>query len=369
MNSRIKLLVLFGGASSEHEISRVSAASVLEHIDTDKYTIYQVGITKKGKWFLTEATPKQISDGSWEGLATNKNAQIATDFSKTLMTWSDGEIISSCRHEIDVVFPVLHGRNGEDGTIQGLLQLAGIPFVGTGASASAACMDKAVTKAIIDQAEVCQQARCSIVHRGFDEEEAAKAVDCFFEGEYPLFVKPANSGSSVGISKVKNVYELPQALHKAFEEDSKALVEEAIIGREIEVAVLGNRESSEGLKASCIGEIFAANEFYDYNAKYDNKASRTAIVKDLPDRLEEDIREKALKIYELMGCDGLSRVDFFLTPDENGDYSKGNAVFNEINTIPGFTSISMYPQLWEASGISYSELIDRLIDLAFECRR
>lgn len=357
MKDRISLVILFGGESSEHEVSCVSAASLLEHVDKDKYHINTIGITKEGNWFLTGSPVVNIGNGLWEKDESNRRAFIAPDKSigGVMVEKDDGsfEILKA-----DVVFPVLHGKNGEDGTIQGLMQVSGIPFVGSDVTASSASMDKAVTKAIIEQSAVVDQAKCVVAHKGLYEKNShgeISRIKEFFGGEFPLFVKPANAGSSVGISKVKTEKELPEALEKAFCEDSKVLVEETITGREIEVAVLGNEEP----EASCVGEIFAANEFYDYNAKYENNKSKTAIVKDLTAEKELEIRNKAVKIYETMGCEGLARVDFFLEQD-------GRVVFNELNTLPGFTQISMYPKLWEASGIPYDELIDRLIALALD---
>lgn len=349
MADKLKLMLLFGGVSSEHEISRTSAVSVLENINKDKYDVIKVGITREGKWYQTDAALIDIISGDWEKLETNKEVYLMPG-------------IGFAGLDIDIVFPLLHGRNGEDGRMQGFLQIAGIPFVGSDSTSSAACMDKAITKAMVDQAEACDQAKCCIAHRGCDVNEASDVTDEFFKGEYPLFVKPSNAGSSVGISKVKSREELPKALEIAFAEDSKVLIEEAINGREIEVAVLGNDEP----KASCIGEIFAANEFYDYTAKYDNIGSTTAVVTDLPPELEEEIKDAAVNIFQIMGCRGLARADFFLEPGPSGGYEDGRLVFNEINTMPGFTKISMYPQLWEASGIGYSELIDKLIELAEE---
>lgn len=357
MDSKISLLVIFGGVSSEHEVSCASAASVLKHISGEKYDISTIGITKEGSWFLTDSPSCSIEDGSWEHNEKNKRAFISPDRSigGILVQQADGrfEII-----KIDVVFPVLHGRNGEDGTMQGLLQIAGIPFVGSDTVASAASMDKAITKAMVEQSGAAIQAACVVLHRSAyekDRESEEKSVLDYFENRLPLFVKPANAGSSVGISKVKSIEALPEAIEKAFKEDDKVLVEEAIAGREIEVAVLGNDEP----QASCIGEIFAANEFYDYDAKYQNEASRTGIVTDLAPEKELEIRDTAVRIYRTMGCSGLARVDFFLE-------DSGRVVFNEINTLPGFTNISMYPKLWETSGIPYDKLIDRLIELALK---
>ena len=357
MNEKISLLILFGGMSSEHEVSCASAASVLTHINKEKYNICTIGITKEGNWFLTSSPVVHISDGSWEQDKNNRRAFVVPDRSTGGVMAETG----SGRYEriqTDVIFPVLHGKNGEDGTMQGLFQMAGIPFVGSDAAVSAACMDKAVTKAIAEQAGGVKQAKCFVVHSNdFDgaPENTAERILEYFDKKLPLFVKPANAGSSVGISKVKKSEELMKALQTAFEEDCKVLVEEAVTGREIEVAVLGN----DAPKASCIGEIFAANEFYDYNAKYENMQSKTGIVRDLDENKEREIREAAVDLYRIMGCKGLARVDFFLE-------ETGKLVFNEINTLPGFTQISMYPKLWEETGIPYSELIDRLIRSALE---
>lgn len=259
---------------------------------------------------------------------------------------------------IDVVFPVLHGKNGEDGTMQGLLQIASLPFVGADTTSSAESMDKAATKVMVKDAGGVYQADALIVYeKSYESDrkgEVSKIAE-YFSGRFPLFVKPSNAGSSVGITKVKTEGGLEEALDTAFREDVKVVVEEGIDGREMEISVLGNRYP----KASRIGEIFAANEFYDYNAKYENEASRTEIVTDLSPEKEQEMRDTAVRVYQIMGCRGLARVDFFLADD-------GRVVFNEINTLPGFTDISMYPKLWEATGIGYTELIDEFIRLAFE---
>ena len=357
MQEKKDVLILFGGVSSEHDISRLSTESVLNHINRDKYNIFTIGITKDGRWLLTDAAPEQIADGTWENVPGNRRASISPDraIHGMVVEEMDGSFMDK---HIDVIIPVMHGQNAEDGTLQGLLQLSGIPFVGSGTTSSAASMDKAITKAMVKQDGRVAQARCYVSNRNkFEADRAAemRRINDFFEDSFPLFVKPANAGSSVGISKVKSADTLEKALEIAFEIDSKVLIEETIVGREIEVAVLGNEDAA----ASSIGEIFAANEFYDYNAKYENAASRTEIVRDLPEALEEKIKEAALAVYNIMGCRGLARIDFFL---EEG----GRVVLNELNTLPGFTQISMYPQLWQDSGIPYDELIDRLIELALE---
>lgn len=357
MDNKTSLLILFGGMSSEHEVSRASAASVLRHINSEKYDIKTIGITKAGEWLLTESPAADIENGSWEKSESNKSAFIAPDRAARgiIIKEADGTFKIE---NIDAIFPILHGKNGEDGTMQGLIQISGIPFVGSGTCASASGMDKAITKAILDQGSVVSQAKCIVLHKDTYEKDPKNEVIAlfdYFECQLPLFVKPANAGSSVGISKVKEADQLPAAIEKALLEDDKVLIEEAIVGREIEVAVLGNEKP----EASCIGEIFAANEFYDYEAKYQNAESKTGIVFDLDEDKEREIREVAIKIYQAMGCRGLARVDFFLK-------ESGKVVFNEINTLPGFTNISMYPKLWEASGLPYDKLIDRLIELAME---
>lgn len=353
---KTKLLILFGGASSEHEVSCMSAASIRRHLDETKYEIYQVGITKEGNWFLTDSPVSDIEDGSWIHNPHNRRAALTADTSVRglLVLGEDG------RYEtlpLDAVFPVLHGKYGEDGTIQGLLDLARIPYVGAGTTSSAACMDKAITKLIVDRTGV-RQADFYLADRhtfSADPEGTAKSAEAYFKGTYPLFVKPANAGSSVGISKAKDFQGLLAGIELAAREDSKILIEEMITGREIEVAVLGNLSP----KASPAGEILAAGEFYDYESKYVSLESKTRILDDASEEIQEELRGAALEVYKAMGCRGLARVDFFLE-------QTGRVVFNEINTLPGFTKISMYPKLWEAAGLPYRELLDTLIGLAME---
>lgn len=348
-----KLLILFGGVSPEHEVSCMSAASVLKHLDENKYEIYRAGITKEGDWFLTDSPVSDIEDGTWNLNPQNRRAILSPDTSiRGLLLPGEG----GCETlPIDVVFPVLHGKNGEDGTIQGLLELAQIPYVGSGTTSSAACMDKAITKLIVKRTGVAQ-ADFYLTDRytfASDPQGILKSAEDYFQGCYPLFVKPANAGSSVGISKAKNTRELFEAIRIAAEEDHKILIEETITGREVEVAVLGNRHP----KASLPGEILAGAEFYDYEAKYISTVSRTRILDDVSPKTRADLQQAALAVYKAMDCRGMARVDFFLESD-------GRVVFNEINTLPGFTKISMYPKLWEASELPYGELLDTLIGLA-----
>lgn len=346
------LLILFGGRSSEHEVSCKSAASILENINREKYDIRVVGITKEGKWLETSASPEKIAKGVWIKKINNREVYISYDPEvKGLRTLRGKEL------KVDCVFPILHGRYGEDGSMQGLIDISGIPYVGSKVLASACAMDKGISKKIVDGLGI-GQAKYYVTDRysfSTNPAEELKEIERIFKGEYPLFVKPANTGSSIGISRVTNQMELFEGIKVAAEEDHKIVIEEEIVGRELEVGVLGNRNPH----ASPIGEIITGKGFYDYDAKYNSSASITEIVKDLTPTKEKEIKETAVEIYKVFGCRGLARVDFFLT-------KKREVIFNEINTIPGFTKISMYPKLWEAANIPYSELIDRLIELAIE---
>jgi D-alanine-D-alanine ligase len=344
----MRLLVLFGGQSSEHEVSRVSASNVLEHMDKEKYEIYTIGITKAGKWLFYQGPVSNIRDGSWEADPGNRAAFVSPDATVGGIVFSDGKILP-----VDVVFPVLHGKNGEDGTVQGLLTLARIPYVGCHVTASAVAMDKVLCKMIFDRMGV-PQAKWTYFYKN------ALLTDlpgCMGEAEkefsYPFFVKPANAGSSVGITKAHSREELEKALLTAAEHDEKILLEESITGRELECAVLGN----ENPVASMCGEIFPGKEFYDYEAKYADAGSITKVPADLPEEIHKAVGRRAVEVYRTLNCKGMARVDFFLV---EGD----RVIFNEINTIPGFTSISMYPMMMEASGVSYTKLIDELVTYA-----
>ena len=345
------VLVLFGGVSPEHEVSLRSAASVLSQIDRTRNAVTTVGITKDGRWLYTAADCAAIEDGSWEkqpGLP----AMLSCDRSdRGLYLFENGR---TRRVPVDVVLPMLHGENGEDGRLQGLFELAGLPFVGPGMRASVCAMDKALTKVVLAAAGI-RQADYLVMRRTMDRERIVAQVESRFC--YPVFVKPCGTGSSCGVSKAKNRSELLNALQLAFQYDEKLLVEEFIEGREIEVAVLGDRD---GVYASCPGEICSGVEFYDYEAKYLADCASFYVPAQLESEMEEHVRETAVRVYETMGCRGLARVDFFVRKDD------GAVVFNEINTIPGFTSISMYPKLFAASGIAYPDLLDKLIALALE---
>lgn len=350
--SKMQVAVLFGGVSSEHEVSRVSAGYVVRELDRALYTVHTVGITKDGRWLYYTGDDKSMADGSWEQDPHNVPCVLSPDRN------THGLLILYPDHtetvRLDVVFPVLHGKNGEDGTMQGLLQLSGIPFVGCRALSSAVCMDKAVTHSLLEAARI-EQAHylwfyADLYHTRADviKNKIAARLD------FPVFVKPANAGSSVGISKVNSIDELDAAVEKAAKEDGKIVVEEGIVGAEVECAVMGNEEPI----ASTVGEIGASAEFYDYDDKYKNGTSQLYIPARLPEEKIEEIRAIAKRAYHMLGCRGLARVDFFVREKD------GRVLLNEINTLPGFTAISMYPKLWEHEGVSGTELLNRLIAYA-----
>lgn len=351
---KLAVCILFGGISPEHEVSLRSAQAVLNHMDKEKYDIFPVGITREGDWFLYGSNDySKLPDGSWRSCSENKRAALSPVRGQGLLTFEDETVV---RQRIDVVFPVMHGENCEDGAMQGLLQMAGIPYVGPHVSASAVAMDKTLTKLVVDKAGVVQAA-WELVRRSDLDNHVENTLDLLeLRFSYPMFVKPAGTGSSVGVSKAQDRDGLRKALGEAAKFDNKILVEEFIRGREVEVAVLGN----DSPVASVCGEIDSGADFYDYEAKYITDTSTAYIPARIPETVAETVRDAAVKVYSAIGCQGLSRVDFFVTYDEN------RVVFNEINTLPGFTSISMYPKLFEASGIAYSDLIDKLLALAME---
>lgn len=341
--------VVFGGRSSEHEVSCISAATIIENIDTEKYRTMLIGITKKGEWLWVDSLD-QVKDGSWT--ESKISAIISPDAGeKVILKLADGRVE---KIPVDVIFPALHGLYGEDGTIQGLFEMARIPYVGCGVLASAVSMDKWYTKLVVDTLGIRQAQYVPVAKSDLADMEAviSRVEDKL---NYPVFVKPSNAGSSQGVSKAEDREALKAALLLAAEHDRKILVEETIVGRELECAVLGGTQP----RASGVGEILAAAEFYDYEAKYHNADSRTVISPELPEGKEEELRKDAVRIFKAVDGFGLSRVDFFLEKDTN------EIVFNEINTLPGFTGISMYPMLWEAKGISKNALVEKLISLAF----
>ena len=345
--SKKNVLVLFGGRSSEHDVSCVSATTVISNMDKEAYEIYAVGITKEGRWVLVDSV-EEMKDGSWTG--SKKQAVLSPDTTEKALYITENGACKKVR--IDVAFPVLHGLNGEDGTVQGLFELAGIPYVGCGVLASAVSMDKLYTKVIVDTLGICQAAYVAVRKEEINDTAVYEKIE--EKLGYPVFIKPSNAGSSRGVSKASNREELIAGLKEAANHDRKILVEETIYGRELECAVLGDGD----VAASGIGEVLAAAEFYDYEAKYHNAESKTVISPELPEGKEEEIRQAAVKIFKAVDGQGLSRVDFFLEKETN------RVVFNEINTLPGFTSISMYPMLWGAKGIDKPALISRLLELA-----
>lgn len=352
--NKLNICILFGGVSPEHDVSLRSAEAVLNNLDKEKYNIYPVGITKEGQWLLFDSEDYSLlPDSKWLECQDNCQAEISPARNKGLMIHRDTGV--ECV-KIHAVYPVLHGENGEDGAMQGLLQMAGIPYVGPHVSASAVAMDKTLTKLVADNAGVPQAAwelvRSSELSTRM-EKIIAKIEERF---QYPVFVKPAGTGSSVGVSKAPNREALEKALLDAGKYDEKILVEEFIHGREVEVAVLGN----DNPVASICGEIDSGADFYDYEAKYVTDTSVAYIPARISEEVAERVREQAVRVYQAIGCQGLSRVDFFVT------YEDERIVFNEINTLPGFTSISMYPKLFGASGIPFAQLLDELIRLAME---
>lgn len=344
--NKIKIGVIFGGMSTENEVSCISGASVIKHLNKEKYNVFPIYIDKIGNWYKVKLEDVEKS----EELENKEHIENITEYLK----------------QMDVIFPVLHGLYGEDGTIQGLFELLKIPYVGCGVLASSVGMDKVYTKLIFEKANINQAKYIYIrkynekyiyIDEEFNErilelEDIAKITNDKLE--FPVFVKPSNSGSSVGINKAHNIEELKNAIVEAGKYDNKILIEEGIVGKEVECAVLGN----EDVISSCVGEIKSADEFYSYDAKYNNENSKTLIPAEISEENSKKIQKLAIKAFKAISGRGLSRVDFFIEDKTEKIY------INEINTLPGFTSISMYPKLFEAVGISYEKLLDDLIELA-----
>ncbi len=354
---KLSVCVLFGGISPEHEVSLRSAEFVLNSLNPEKFNVFPVGITKDGDWILYGGTDYSLlPTGEWKNHPENRRAAISPVRGQGLLSFEGDCVV---REWIDVVFPVLHGENGEDGAMQGLLQMAGIPYVGPHVAASAVAMDKTLTKLVVDQAGI-RQAAWMLVRSGDIDVRLDWVLDQVEKKfSYPVFVKPAGTGSSVGVSKAAERSALKDALLKAGTYDAKVLVEEFISGREVEVAVMGN----ENPVASICGEIDSGAEFYDYDAKYVTDTSVAYIPARISEDVSEQVRDAAVRIYSAIGCQGLSRVDFFVT------YANDEVVFNEINTLPGFTSISMFPKLFAASGIPAEQLVEELLKLAVEAAK
>lgn len=358
--SKLRLGLFFGGVSSEHEVSRVSASAWLRALDAEKYDVIPVGITKDGRWLRCAADPDAMADGRWEqgGCVSCVLSPDRADHGLLLRENGGVTVLP-----IDVAVPILHGKNGEDGTIQGLFELAGIPYVGCGVLASAVCMDKAVANTLMDAAGVPHCSWCWALRA-----EAERSMDALVRRvearlPYPIFVKPANAGSSVGISKACDRDGLVKAIGVALAEDDKVVFEEFIDGQEVECAAIGNPDDPGSVTATRPGEILAGAEFYTYDDKYKNGVSRTVIPAALSGQKLDEVRAQAIRAYQALGCAGLSRCDFFV---ERGT---GRVLCNEINTLPGFTAISMYPQLMAADGLDFTALTDRLIGLALAKRK
>lgn len=345
------VILIFGGQSPEYEVSLLSMYNVSRAVDRDKYDVKKIGITKDGRWFLYTGDDEKIKSGQWCG-------DVSELYPLSIIPHTGFSCEKNGKTEVfgqnATVFPVVHGSYCEDGRLQGLLDMCGLKYVGPGTSASAVCMDKYITKLILNNRDI-PQADFVLAHKGMlaKPEKIIAAVEERFS--YPVFVKPSNAGSSVGASKVKSREQLIPAVTEAAVIDDKVLIERYIVGREIEVAVMGNDEPF----ASGCGEINPGSEFYDYNTKYLSDTAKYYIPARLPDDVAERVRAYAVKIYMALGCRGLSRADFFVGED-------GNITFNEINTLPGFTSISMYPSLMCHTGMTYSEVIDRLLEYACE---
>lgn len=350
---KLNVCVLFGGKSSEHDISKISAKTVINSLDKDKYNVHKIFITKNGEWYYFDKPASEIENIDESTLNKTLSRAIISPSSYDKGIIKFGDSIENIN--IDVAIPVLHGKNGEDGTIQGLFELADIPYVGPGVIGSAVCMDKCIAKILFKEAGIPQADWVSIKYGDdVDVKEIEEKLG------YPCFIKPSNAGSSVGISKAHNREELLSGIKLAFKHDYKVLIEEFVPASEVESAVIGNFEPEV---AENIGEIAPSNEFYDFDAKYNDSNSRLSIPANVDKAVEEKLKEYAIKAYKICECRGLSRIDFFV------DKENGKIRLNEINTLPGFTSISMYPKMWEVSGTSNTALLDRLIQYALDLKK
>lgn len=356
MAQKIRVGVVFGGRSGEHEVSLVSATSVMNALDREKYDVVPIGITQEGRWVSSARALQLLKEKT--GIDREPERFLVPEPNRQGLVSANGP--TSAFLPLDVIFPIVHGRYGEDGTLQGLLELANLPYVGAGVLASAVGMDKVVQKQLFDQAGLVGPKYAWFLSSGYAEKPKKIVSSVEKALRYPMFVKPANTGSSVGISKAHTRAELLQGIAVAAAYDLKVIVEQGVKdAREIECSVLGNDQPM----ASIPGEIIPSNEFYDYDAKYIDGKSKAIIPADLRKSVARSVRHIAVRAYQVLNCAGMARVDFFVTRKTQRIY------LNEINTIPGFTAISMYPKLWEASGISYSALLDRLITLALERHR
>ena len=342
--ARTRLAVLYGGRSAEHQISVVSARSVMEALDPDRFEVVPIAITRDGAWLLPDRSPLE--------LAASDGALPEVEPAGRELAVRPEEGVSG----VDVVFPILHGPFGEDGTVQGLFELADLPYVGSGVLASALAMDKAMAKVVLAQAGLPQGPYLVVPERDWLAGPDRAAAEVAGRLAYPVFTKPARLGSSIGISKVKTPGELAAGLATAFAHDTKAVVEQGIAARELECGVLGN----DAPEASVVGEVIPSHEFYDFEAKYLDDALKLEIPAQVPDAVRAQVRELSLRAFQALDCEGFARVDFFY------EEATGRVLLNEVNTIPGFTPKSMFPMLWAASGLTYPDLVARLVDLAIE---
>lgn len=344
--------IIFGGKSAEHEVSLQSAKNIFDAIDKNKFDVVLLGITKQGQWCRYE--PEHFLENSTDP----KHIRLASTAQKLILAPGESQVIHTddphnILDKIDVIFPIVHGTLGEDGSLQGLLRVIDLPFVGSDVLGSAISMDKDVTKRLLRDAGLQVAPFVTITPSNLAQHDVAQIVE---QLGLPLFVKPANQGSSVGVTKVRTAEDLLPAIHEAFRFDRKVLIESAIVGREVECAVLGNDKP----QSSRCGEIVLSDDFYSYDTKYVNEqGAQVKVPADIDDKTEAAIREIAIKAFQAVECFGLARVDVFLTADNQ-------VIINEINTLPGFTNISMYPKLWQATGLGYQDLITRLLELAIE---
>ncbi len=353
MSQRIRVAVVYGGRSSEHGVSVVSAGSVLRALDPERYDVVPVGITPTGQWVLTEATPDQLAITDRRLPEVDKGTAVVLtpgSADPQLVPLESGSAVETLQ-SVDVVFPVLHGRYGEDGTLQGLLEMAGVPYIGPGVFASAAAMDKQFTKVLLRAAGL-EVGDYLVARRG----ERLSAVEVEQLG-LPVFVKPARGGSSLGITRVTDLGQLDDALQLAFEHDAKALVEAAVAGREVECGVLEDAEGRPEASVPAEIRLRSGHDWYDFEAKYLDDACDFDVPARLGEQLTARVQDAACRAFTALDCAGLSRIDFFLTPEDR-------VIVNEVNTLPGFTPISMFPRMWAASGVEYPELVDRLIAAA-----
>lgn len=352
---KVRVAVIFGGQSGEHDVSLRSAQTVLGALDDDRFEAVPIGVTRDGQW-ITGSDPMGQLTASSPLFALDGPAEPDVETLEIAVASTSQSLPSGLGADIDVVFPVLHGPMGEDGTVQGMLELAGIPYVGSNVLGSALAMDKAMAKLVFEQHGIPQAPWLLVNRRDWERDPGSVASRIGETLGYPCFVKPANMGSSVGVSKVHNPTELAAAMELASRLDRRIVVEKGVNARELEVSVLGNEEPI----ASVVGEVVSVNEFYDYSAKYVDEGSQLIVPADISSDLQAEVQRIAVEAFVALDLAGLARVDFFL------DVDTGNVLLNEVNTMPGFTSISMYPRLWEASGVTLPELVERLLQLALE---